>query len=506
MTPPYCSSRNEPILRKILVFSPTGLTSKQIGLTAEIVEKLLAEDNHVTFVQCDAVLQNCYFNRVHNILGCAACQSRMQKVLQWAGLSPQHIVKLKHYHEVDKVLLPSFSNFDELAAFTFHNIPVGRGAASSIVSYFRDYHIDSEKYGQLIDIELRKAINVLLNFKELFDQLQPDELYLFNGRFAEVFPVMELATQRELPFYTIEAGAQNRYELFRNGLPHSIRIRTERMLELWRNAPAQDRLKIGREWFEKKRKRDETYEISFTKSQKQGRLPAGFDHDKRNILLLNSSEDELKAIMEWQTPLFKSQNEAIEQIVRFFIDNPTFQFYLRVHPNLGKVDNVQMQEISGMAFPNLTIIPPGDPIDTYHLIDSCEKVISFGSTAGIEATYWGKPAILYGKGFYAYLNATYRPASFEELVVLIQQKDLSPKPQERTLPYGFYWSTYGQPTDFFLFAGLHASRYKGKRLRKIYISALTLLPRYLKHFALWQKLYRLYYKKPFSIKSLMRYK
>ncbi|HRY97509.1 MAG TPA: hypothetical protein P5550_00490 [Bacteroidales bacterium] len=491
---------------KYLIYSNTGLTSKQLGLTAEIIENLRGSGNQLMLVLCDNVLDNCYFNRVHNVLGCASCQSRMLTLLKQGGLRKEEIHRLKRYPEAYSAPLPPFRSMDDLYGFSFEGINVGRGVASSVISYTRDFDLIQEPYLGLIKVELHKSINVLLNFRDIFKSYQPDELYLFNGRFAEVFPVMELARAVNLPFYTLESGAGNNYEMFRNHLPHSIASREKSMHLLWEATDAEERVGVGSRWFEMKRSGDESIEPSFTRHQDQERLPDDYQPARRNIALLNSSQDEQMAVPEWKTPLYEFQNEAIRQILNHFRDRNDLHFYLRIHPNLGTVDNIQMREIRKMSFPNLTIIPPDSKISTYKLIDACEKVITFGSSTGIEAAFWGRPSILYGRAFYENLGSVYRPDSFDALVALIDYPDLPPLSRDGALVYGHYMSRFGRQTTHFQFRGLRGSTYKGKRIRLMYSVGLLLVFRYLRRTGLWLKLHRLYYGKGFSLRSLIRYK
>ena len=128
----------------------------------------------------------------------------------------------------------------------------------------------------------------------------------------------------------------------------------------------------------------------------------------------------MKVIEEFHTDLYNTQNEAINKLVSYFEGNDEYHFYLRIHPNLGKVKNVQTDEVNQMEYNNLTIIGPNQPIDTYAIIDACDKSIVFGSTSGIEATYWGKASVLLGKSFYYYLEeACYKPETYEDLYKLI---------------------------------------------------------------------------------------
>ena len=83
------------------------------------------------------------------------------------------------------------------------------------------------------------------------------------------------------------------------------------------------------------------------------------------------------------------------------------------------------------------MLPPESPISSYALLDACEKVFSFGSTMGMEATYAGKPSVLLSEAYYRMLGAVYEPENPEEVKKCLLDR-LHPKPFEATLPYGFY--------------------------------------------------------------------
>ena len=491
---------------KHLVYSNTGLSSKQIGLTAEYIEVCRQKGLELKVVLCDNILDNCYFNPLHNSIACASCQSRTLKLLKQIGISDSDIIRLKEYQS--DINIPFFNDLNDLLSYKYKGINVGRGVASSIISYYRDYHISSHTHKDIIELELTKSVKVLLNFEEIIKSINPEKVVLFNGRFSEIYPLLDFCTQNKLDYVSIESGARDTYELFENSLPHSIIYRHQSMIRLWdEENDIEKKKRIAHDWYKKKRKRDDSIEISFTKKQELNSLPENFNPDKRNILILNSSEDEMKVIEEFQTDLFDTQNEAIERIVSEFESNSNFHFYLRIHPNLGRVSNVQIKEIDGMRYDNLTIIGPNDEIDTYAMLDNCEKSIVFGSTTGIEATYWGKTSILLGKSFYYYLEDTcYKPNSYEELFTLIEEKKLPSKSQEACLPYGYYFSTYGIEARNFKFDGLTNSYFKDKRIKKWYFSSIWLGIKYFLTNKKWVTAYKAATQEKFRLKDLLRYK
>lgn len=174
-----------------------------------------------------------------------------------------------------------------------------------------------------------------------------------------------------------------------------------------------------------------------------GILPDGFSASERNIVILNSSEDELYSISNEfeKRNLFFSQIEGIKFIGEFYKGQKNVRIYLRIHPNLKKINyryHKDLYELSS-SYQNLTIIPANAKVSTYSLIDGAEKIIVFGSTTGIEATYWGKPVINLATAFYDNLDVCYRPSSLDELKDLLANFVLPAKDRVKTFPFGFFY-------------------------------------------------------------------
>jgi hypothetical protein len=330
------------------------------------------------------------------------------------------------------------------------------------------------------------AVNVYLNFKHFVDKTNPDCIYIFNGRFAESYPIVEYAIKKNIDYKTIEvARSKHRYDVYDNNLPHDLEARFKKIEETWANGIPSEREKKAIDWFERTRSGTKDIGINFIKDQIQNTLPHNFDSQKENIAIFNSSEDEMKVMKDRSTPLYKSQNEAIEKVVSHFLDNKDIHFYLRVHPNLGIAKNSQMDGILEMDSPNLTVIPPDSNIDTYALVDACDKTFTFGSSVGIEATYWGKPSILFGRTIYEQLETVYFPKTYELLYDLLLTKDLKPKEKSSTLKFSYYISSFGKPYKKFKYDGKFNSYYGNKKMKRFYLKTFYYLFKYLPNLGKW---------------------
>jgi hypothetical protein len=94
------------------------------------------------------------------------------------------------------------------------------------------------------------------------------------------------------------------------------------------------------------------------------------------------------------------------------------------------------------------------------MLDGAERVISFGSTIGIEATYWGRVSIVLNESFYTGLGAVYEPGDEAELIDLLLREDVAPVPQETTLRFGYYSVKQGENFRHFETAAISDYEFK----------------------------------------------
>ena len=490
--------------KKVLFYSTNSLGILHLGEELELLQNYTDENAEIHVIKCSGGLGSCYINSTHNIFGCAMCVSSRDTFHRKFNIKKSHEIK-QFDQQVD---IPLFKDLDQLLDFTYKNIPIGRGVASSAISLFKEYDINENhsRQQQLIKELMKTSINVTESFFELFENERFDEFVLFNGRFAELYPAMEIAKLKGIPFYTYERGAtESRYQFFKNELPHSIKRRTEYMNELWKSSgPEKEEVAIN--WFESQVNSAEGFSKQFTAHQVVGKLPTEFDENKTNVAIFTSSDHETKVIEEWKFAAYKHQNQAIIKMVEHFKNNKDIHFYLRVHPHLRGVDSIQTREINNFKAENLTIVDSHSDVGTYTLMKKADKVISFGSTTGIEATYLGLVSIMFGRSLYENIDATYCPKTYEELFSLITDKSLKPKSKQNTLRFAFYRARYGFEHIHYTFKNKRLGFFKGERIKQVSLGAAISLLKLLKYFRHWNKMNKILVDKPVTFKNMLKLK
>lgn len=471
---------------KVLIVSFSSIAFYHFATDLEILVNEINKENSVTILHCGGVIESCFFHNIKTLANCYHCKNKFKNNVDELNKKNNRI---KVEFLKDNIKLPSdikydFESLKDLKEYKIDNIDFGMSVASSLISTLREHNIDTRENSLLIKKYLNSSLKVYFQIKTYLEKTRPDLVYIFNGRFSETRPIIRLCKNMGISFYTHERGASlNKYELCENTLPHDFDYITDEINKYW-NKNDINKEKIANEWLEKRMGAVDTNWYSFIKGQEKGSLPTNFDSNKENISIFNSSEDEFAAIDEKiKMPIYESQFKAIKNIVERFKDNKNIHFYLRVHPNLKNLNNTQTREINSLResnFSNLTIIRSNDKVDTYKLISLSSKIITFGSTVGVEAVLLNKPSIMIGNALYEKLDCTYNPKNEDALFDLILDFELPSRNRDNALKYAYWEATHGydfkyfEPTDFAggLFMGKNIDLYTYQILIRKFLSLL----------------------------------
>jgi hypothetical protein len=450
--------------KKILFYAPFAIFPFHFETELELAAKYLRDGHSVTFLSCDGDLPTCDPNPDHKYSTCTICKSRRIAGMKWLG---GNNVRFSNFYEVteeQKQIVQEFksmeiSSLEELKEISIDGSDIGMATFGSIICIIREPYPDLQKYLHLIRKNLMASAIVHFSLKNHLTRERPDEVIIFNGRMAPLRPALRLTQSLGIETYVHErSGDLNRYTLSRNTYPHALDFMKQEIELNYHNhsIPEVEKLEIATKWFEERSDNHPQAWFSFTEDQQQDLLPESLNSQTVNIVIFNSSEDEMMSIQGWENPFYKDQNDGIYKIVSEFKESSSLKFFLRVHPNLAKVDNSQTKFFQNVLskFPNLEIIAPDSPISTYALIDACDIVITFGSTVGIEAVYRKKPSILMGRSIYEDLGGMILPTSHEELVNILRKYLLTRElptvndPQTPFTKFGFFQKTYGYHFEY----------------------------------------------------------
>lgn len=433
-------------MSKKLYYSTCAILTPNIGITIDDILSAKGGQDEIYWCYCHNALSVCYGNLNGCPSICDFCHSMYKRYAKKYGKGV-HMIAIDRKDFVHRSHSWQFDSVGQIKSIVYRDVYIGYGILSLYLSYTRDLDISNmdgfKKYFTPIISEICDYVDYVY---DLLNQIKPDEIISFNGRFFDNRLFYDIAnvlgikyTALEVVFGNGERGKPLKKVRFIGGLPHSIKIVTQKINDLWTDSPLSDdeKKEIATSFYNKRRKGKYDLDTVYISAQRQGILPEGFDYNQKNIAIFNSSEDEYSAVGgEWDDTIFTSQYEAIDYILQR--SSPDIHYYLRIHPHLKGVKYKAHMELYSLSkYKNLTIIPPESEVSTYDLMEACEKVVTFGSTMGVESAFWGKPSVLLRRSMYENLDICYQ-ASRKEDVMLLLEGNLYPKPQLGALKFAYY--------------------------------------------------------------------
>ena len=300
---------------------------------------------------------------------------------------------------------------------------------------------------------------------------------LFNGRYACVKGAVTACKAAGIPVYYHERGSSSASFSLRTFQPQDRLELQKDIHAAWSSCPPDiDRFAKAQEFFSDKRRGFDRIWTSFTSQQRFGAASPLLESARSRsssgclITYFASSDDEVAATddvyvrdpFEWA-----SQAEALNALAAC-CSHHGHALIVRCHPHLQqKVPRLrkrwhELNFVDPAFLHCVTIVESGSAISTYELLDGSDVVVSYGSTVGVEAVYWGKPSVLLANSSYDRLASLYQPTERALLDQLLSKPAALTVDPMSASPYGFYMQTYGiahclyQPSSLFdgTFCGL----------------------------------------------------
>jgi len=459
----------------VAIFNSHTLWPVHYETELEIIQNHLNAGDAVYQIVCNGTINSCDLNLSNEPLECLRCIEKRKKgitLLNSPANGPGKLHVLE-YHELtvqDKRIISAtrfeYGSMDELKGLSVENFDIGLAVLSSIMSSLRDSSLDFSLYKETIDRHLQNALMVFYATKRIIDTYDISKFYVFNGRFAYPRAVFRACQQKSIECWFHEVGGTiYKYDIFKNRLPHNISYIQELIEYFWEHGEQNERQRLGRLWFEERIKAIPQNYMSFVAGQELTRLPESWNTLSHNVVIFNSSEDEMASIgAEWKNPLYKNQLDGIQSVVGDLALFPHIRVYLRMHPNLQGVNDDYVKSLREIKADNFELIEADSPVSTYQLIKRADKIVTFGSSTGIEAAYLSRVSILLGASYYKGKSCVYEPASHEEAIKMLADVNLEPIISDFPLKYGYYFKNRGIDFTFYKPTRIHDGTFGGVNL------------------------------------------
>lgn len=359
--------------------------------------------------------------------------------------------------------VPRFDDLEQLKAYCESDWDIGMGVASSLISWSKWTRADPNVYQDAIGRMIRAGRLIYKNVQMICEQTRPDEVILFNGRFASTRPALRAIQAAGLKWRVHERGCDPSHYYLYDFIPHDLKrwsdqIMTESLNQSW------DTIEMAAGRYYSRRRSGGAKDWHSFANWERGNL-GHYDYLKarRPVVYMSSSDDEFAAIGEvLSEAAFPSQIDALRHIAACCRKKGQ-HLVIRLHPHLAQKhpDDLRWwhEQLGSLE---ATVIDAAEKVDSYALMDAASVCISYGSTAGVEATYWGKQHLMVGRAIYETLPGVQRLRSPSELAEMIENPP--PLNREGAIRYGWYMETFGRIFQDFCPSGLFDGLFQGKRL------------------------------------------
>lgn len=477
-------------MRKV-IFSSFNFSPAFLGPTLNMLQESLDNGDEVHYITCLKSFKTCGFNTFNLKYMCDLCEYRYDtysKELE-GNFTLRKLNEL--WNDNDHTEAEEFiAKQGTVTKKTLYNgFDVGESVFSSYISKTRDRDLEVTENEKVISELGKQAIVVYRSIKRFLIEHKIQEVLIFNGRWDYYRAAFRAAQDLNIPCLIYENFRSGGFiELFDNSFPHSIQQRQMKFDQCWdQNKDEEEKKRIAADFFKVKEKGEVFLKASHVENQKKAFLPDYIDPNKEIFALYNSSDDEFAAVGgdEFKNPLFKDQPDGLHYVAKLVNDKfPDAQLVIRMHPNLKGLDYDYLKPIYDLEdkYPNVFLIKPEDKTDTYALLSVASKVLVFGSTIGVEASYRGKEVILLAKTFYFNSDVAHIPKDKSEIETMLKEP-LSIKPRENCEKIGYYFLTGGVKAKYYDFEYGGAFKFKNKDL--------TYMPFIRKNYFRLQKLLKL---------------
>ena len=430
---------------KTIVISTAYGLWPMLEFELDIIQRELDAGNRVIFLYCSGQKNYCPANnpkpgQVFKKRKCQECISRVKNGTEWLEHDPDKLT-VAHYDAVTRQELDTIQEtlleLDKSKKVkniirqlvNINGIDIFESAYSQLITDLNDYQPKIEDNWKLFRNFLEVGLVSYYSAQKIFQNYEPDKVYVFNGRISRYRPLMRMAQRKNCSLAVYEYPAVNfqDYTITNKNYPHDIENYSKSLRDYFDALDLSGHLieSTAIKWFNDRRefKLEPIQKLllsgKFSHISRQPTLPDFWDDTKFNLVFFVSSQNELSSIEENinHTPF-----DQVSSIKFLHAKFPEIHYTIRIHPNLKSADPKFVRQLEDLAnLKNVNIVPAGSQQNSYSLVDAADLILTFGSTIGVEAAFKMKPVINVGVALYSYFDCVSVCNSADELLQLVNE-------------------------------------------------------------------------------------
>tara|TARA_X000000950_G_scaffold286958_1_gene397463 strand:- start:7494 stop:8999 length:1506 start_codon:yes stop_codon:yes gene_type:complete len=410
----------------------------------------------------------------------------------------------------------NIKSVEKFKKLKYRELPIGKLTISTIVTQKADIFLKfSEIKHEAYNIA-ENSIKIYEFTKEIIKKHKINIAYSWNGRRTSDGPILYAAKKNNIKFFAYTNGGRvTNFKIQPTLGVHNLKYSRNLIKKIYKkNKNNKKFYKIANYFFSymryggKKIYGREIYSQLF--DNKKILIPK----NKKVLTIFTSSYWEFFSLhdKEWETI---DQFRILDKILNDKELNKKYNIIIRWHPNQRFSGKGERKAIDQLIRKNKKIIhfDYNSSINSYKLLENSDVILSFGSTIGIEATYYNKPSICFGSAFFDQTGGVYIAKSYFSLRKKLLSQ-LKPLPKINALKFAYHEMEHGN-IDYknLKIDKFNRYFYNSKRIKKHNI--ISYLWEILKNFysinqnnIMFKFLFYLYknYKKKFNNKGIYNYK
>ncbi len=318
-------------------------------------------------------------------------------------------------------------SLDELMAFDYQGLPLGKLVLPSIRWILRRHHLADDRYTrELYKNYLKSAWSMAGQFEQLLDESRPQSVVVFNGMQYPEASARWIALQRGIRVVSHEVGMQPLSAYFTDGdataydlgIPGEFQLNESQIqkLDAYLSARFKGDFHMAGVQFWPEMSQLSPEFLEFAKRFKQ--MVPIFTN-----VIFDTSQPHANVI-------FEDMFIWLDEILKIVKNNPDTLFVIRAHPDEARAGKASEESVSQWAgerqitsIANLRFVPPQEFINSYDLIRMAKFVLIYNSTIGMEASILGAGVLAAGKARYSSSEVVWfpqdKPAYFAKLEELL---------------------------------------------------------------------------------------
>lgn len=307
----------------------------------------------------------------------------------------------------------SIKNLNELLSFEYKDLPLGEIILPSLRWILRLHHLKDDQSTQYLAREyILSAWSIASEFNKLINEVKPQAIVVFNGKFYPEAIVRHIALKRNLSVFTHEVGMQSFSAFFTSGEATAYPIKVPMGFELSSAQETKlddyldkrfqgDFITAGIRFWPKMFKLDEDF---WHKAAQYKQFVPVFTN-----VVFDTSQGHANV-------LFPHMFAWLDLVLQAIKDHPETYFVIRAHPDELRPGKESRETVAQWIeknhvddLPNVLFIHSNEYVSSYELIEHAKFVMVYNSTVGLEASIKGKPVLCAGKARYTQFSTVFFP-------------------------------------------------------------------------------------------------